>query len=692
MPLTSVTVRPGVNTMMTLSQNEAGISRSNLVRYQQSMIQKYGGWQQYYPVAIGSTIKELWGWEGLTGNKYLGIGATQSLSVIFSGANTVITPQTATTNPPPNFTVSTAAGQQYTVTVIDNGSSANLLTTVFFNTPVSVGNLLLSGAYPVTAALGANSYQITSSVACTVSAASTGLIPFFTLSAGSPAIQVDLPNNNYPAAATGLYEQFIAPTNLGGITIQGPYSVTSVINSASFIINSPIAASSAATGYMNGGFAQLKYYYTVGSPSALGYGLGYWGGSSAIPPATSPSSLWSGYGTGGLSPAGGGTPITATDWSLVNWGEALLACASNGPIYVWSSNIGYSTASVIPTAPFFNGGIFVSQPQQILVAWGSVQSTGTQDPLIVRWSDALDYTSWTPTSQNWAGSFHIPTGSLIRGGIQSAQLGIIWTDIDVYVMQNVGQPIVFGFQKVGAGCGLIGMHAMGILNGQVYWMGTNNFFVLGPNGVVPITCPVWNFIFQNIDVNNIAKVRCAVNNTFNEISWFFPAINGTGENTLYVKHNVVENEWDYGTLGRSAWIDVTVLGNPIGADLSGIIWQHEQGYNAGTVAMDSTFQTGYWNIADGNEMVFVDWIVPDMTFAPYAGSATSASLNLTFYATDYPSGPVRTYGPYVYNNTTQYINTRIRGRLMSMKVEGMDLNTFWRIGRIRYRYAPDGRY
>ncbi len=51
---------------MTLAQNEAGVSQAQLVRYQQGMIQKYGGWSQYYPVTIGSTIKELFGWQGVT--------------------------------------------------------------------------------------------------------------------------------------------------------------------------------------------------------------------------------------------------------------------------------------------------------------------------------------------------------------------------------------------------------------------------------------------------------------------------------------------------------------------------------------------------------------------------------------------------------------------------------------------------
>ena len=148
MPMTSVRLRPGVNTMMTLSQNEAGVSQSNLVRYQQGMIQKYGGFSQYYPLALGSTIRELWGWQGLTGNKYLGVGTTGSagsgaLSVISQGSNIDITPQTATTNNPPNF--STSSGSNI-VTIVDANSSATVFTTIYLNTPVAVGGLLLNGA------------------------------------------------------------------------------------------------------------------------------------------------------------------------------------------------------------------------------------------------------------------------------------------------------------------------------------------------------------------------------------------------------------------------------------------------------------------------------------------------------------------------------------------------------------------
>jgi hypothetical protein len=675
--MTSVTLRPGVNTMMTLSQNEAGVSQSNLVRYQQGMIQKYGGWSQYFPIAIGSTIHELFGWQGLLGNSYLGVGAQNSLSVITSGgagSNTDITPQTLLFDNPPNFSISSGSN---VVTIVDAGSSVTTFDAVYFNTPVAIGNLLINGGpYQINSVLGASSYTILSSIAASTTITSSGILPTFAVSSGSAQVIVTLPNNNFPATL-GLDQQFIAPTSVGGLTIQGPYVVQTVIDSTRFTIAANNQGSSAATATMNGGNAEMQYFYALGPPLTLGYGGGGYGSG--------------GYGTGAAAPAGTGTPITANDWTMANWGETLLACPTGGPIYSWSANSGLFNAAIVPNAPFFNGGIFVSQPQQILVAWGSVQSTGVHDPLVVRWSDALNYNNWVVNSQTWAGSFHISTGSIIRGGIQSAQQGIIWTDIDCYVMQNVGQPIVFGFNLVGSGCGLVGPHAMGVLNGNVYWMGPNNLFELGVGGVRPLPCPVWNFIFQNIDQQHINRVTCAVNSLFNEIAWFFPAFGGLGQNTLYAKLNVTEGEWDYGVLGRSAWIDVTVLGNPIAADLGGVIWQHDTGFNAGTVAMDSSFQTGYWSISDGNELAFVDWIMPDMTWNDFAHESTTASLTLTFFAVDYPGDTPRQYGPYTFSQGTEFINTRIRGRLMSLKVEGADLDSFWRIGRIRYRFAVDGR-
>ena len=161
--------------------------------------------------------------------------------------------------------------------------------------------MLLNGGYAVNAALGSSEYTILSSVAASTTIASSGVVPFFAVSSGSALVTVTLPNNNY-TTTTGLYQQFIAPTTLGGITIQGSYTIASIIDSTSFKINASNQGSSAATGYMNGGNAQIKYFYTIGPPGSLGFGGGGFGDG--------------GFGSGASAPVGSGTPIMATDWSL----------------------------------------------------------------------------------------------------------------------------------------------------------------------------------------------------------------------------------------------------------------------------------------------------------------------------------------------------------------------------------------
>ena len=48
--------------------------------------------------------------------------------------------------------------------------------------------------------------------------------------------------------------------------------------------------------------------------------------------------------TGTAAPAGTGTPITATDWSLDNWGSFLIANPRGGGIYYWDPAGGFQVA------------------------------------------------------------------------------------------------------------------------------------------------------------------------------------------------------------------------------------------------------------------------------------------------------------------------------------------------------------
>jgi hypothetical protein len=674
MPWGAIQLKPGVDVQKTLSDNEAGVSLSQMIRYKEGLIQTYGGWSPYISGTILSTVRDLHPWQDVTGVQHLAVAATANLVVITAGSQQDITPQQTTTNPTPSFSVSSGSAA---VTVNDPNANASVLNTVYFNTPVAVGGFLLNGAYPIQTVLSTGSYIITSSVTASVTASSSGQLPVFTTTNNSPKVTVTLPNNGF-SAISGLFQQFIAPTTVAGQTIRGKYQITSIIDTTSFTINLTIAASAGATATMNASLAQLVYYVTLGPlPQGSGFGVGGFGSG--------------GFGIGSAQTGTAGTPITATDWTQDNWGEVLLSCPFNGPIYQWAPDLGNQNAQVVNQAPFFNGGIFISMPQQILVAWRSVQTTGAQDNLIVKWSNALDYTNWTISNQTTAGAFHIPTGSVIVGGLQCPQFALISTDIDVWTMTYVGGTVIFNFTRVGNGCGWISSHACGILSGNPYWMGTNNFFTLGANGVAPLPCTVWDAVFQNLSPGLLTKVRVAINSPFNEVMWLYPSANSMGECDSYVKVHIEgqEYEWDYGTIDRTAWVDVSILGMPIGCDHSGQLFQHETGTSIIGAGLPS-FQTGWWTIGEGQEFGFIDLIIPDFDFG-LRSATPGATIQITFFGVDHPDDTPITYGPYTVSSTTGFINCRIRNRLLSAVITSNAGSEFWRLGRIRFRFGQSGR-
>jgi hypothetical protein len=89
--------------------------------------------------------------------------------------------------------------------------------------------------------------------------------------------------------------------------------------------------------------------------------------------------------------------------------------------------------------------------------------------------------------------------------------------------------------------------------------------------------------------------------------------------------------------------------------------------------------------------MFVDQIWPDMKWGYFNGAQT-AQVFISFEVCDYPGQTPLVYGPYVMTQSTTYITPRFRGRLVSIKIESNDVGSFWRIGNIRYRVQPDGKY
>ena len=708
MPHASLKLKPGIDTNETPTLNEAGLSVSNLIRFIPDrngfgLIQKLGGWTKYYAGQMVATVRAIWAWEDTNASKWLAVGTNSrvsngqaQLAVLngVMGTNGITTATTLTDITPRLLSddvtaaASTTAGSPI-VTITDATSPGiTPYDTVYIAVPIAVGGLVLFGQYPVYANAGSTQYTVLAldifgNLQSAPSTSTTTTVPSFTTVSGASSVTVTLAGHGYFAGSTF---PVLVSTVVGGITFYGNYIVQSVTSSSQFTIQASNAATSSTTASENAGNARFVYAIGVGpSIAATGYGIGGYG--------------IGGYGTGSPVVATSGTPINATSWSFDNWGQILIACptdtVSNGipmsGIYQWDPTSNAPTATLIPQAPTVNDGCFVAMPERQIIAWGSTFN-GVQDPLLIRWCDLNNFNSWTASITNQAGSYRLPKGSRIVGCIQGPQQGLIWTDIAIWSMQYINQPLVYGFNEIGTGCGLIAKKAAASLSGVVYWMGQSQFYKLDGGGVTPIACPVWDVIFQDLDMSNLDKIRIAPNSRFGEIAWYYPTKGNGGEISAYVKYNVYLQTWDFGTLSRTAWINESVLGPPIGADpISGYLYQHETSPDADGQPLLASFSTGYFALSEADVKTFIDQVWPDMKWGYYNG-AQNATVNLTFNVTDYSGQTPTAFGPYSLTNDTTFISPRLRGRLVQINLNSSDVGSWWRIGNIRYRFQPDGKF
>lgn len=678
MPWASIKLNPGLNVELTETANQAGYTSIDLGRFKNGMFQKIGGWTKYYPNAVDGVPKCLHAWQDLAGNKRLAVGTTTDLDDITSGHYQNVAPQTYTTNTAVNL--ATTIGSPI-VTIVDTHiSTITSYDAVYFNTPISVGGLILSGIYQVASNLTATSYTIiAASNAPSTAAAPSGAVPAFTTVNGAATVKITL-----TAHGLAIGYDFVLPLamTIGGLTLQGRYIVASIVDADNFTVTAPHAAtSSAGPTNMNGGSAGFTYYIAIG-PQASGnaYNSSTYGSGS--------------YGTGSSITGQSGTSIAATDWTLDNWGELLISCPEDGAIYYWGPASGFQNSSIIASAPIFNSGAFVSIAQQVIVAFGSTAQANVglyQDPLLVRWCDVGNFFDWTGTIVNQAGTYRIPTGSKLVGGASTPHRNLLWTDLDLWSMDYIGAALAFGFNKVGSNCGLIAKHAHAQLSDIVYWMGAGAFFYLTSSGVQQIPCPVWDAVFQDLDLANANKCIAGSNTLFSEIMFFYPSLSGgLGRCDKYAKYNAVEGVWDIGNLQRTSWINQSVVGNPVSSTQAGLIYTHDSGNDSDKDPLLSSFETGYFFIDEGREIVFVDRIFPDFRWGLYNGSA-NATIDVLISTVMYPGDTPVTYGPFAITQASQYISKRFRARQIKLKFSSSDIGSFWRLGLVRVRWAPDGR-
>jgi len=455
------------------------------------------------------------------------------------------------------------------------------------------------------------------------------------------------------------------------------YFQVSVINTHSFAIE--VSTSAAATSATTGGNISVNLYLAAGRASneqVGGWGTGGWGGAFGW--GTSPSGIYT---------------LPLRQWSFDHWGTEVLGVPSGGGLYLWSPQIGLSNRMTLVTAaPSISQLVHVTDARHV-VLYGTHDTVGAYDSLLIRWSSQEDYDDWVPSATNTSGDYRLPTaGSEIISVVDASDKQIILTDTDVFSQNYIGGNDVFGFIKVAENCGAIARHATVAYAGVLYWMGRNGQFYMFGGRVEPVACPVLRYVFDNLDTAHLGKIYAGTNSKFDEIIWFYTSLDSTdGENDRYVIYNTQERHWSIGALRRNAWQDSSTYTNPLAAGPEDWgLFYHENGYSDNGTPLTAYLESAYFDMKGGDDIMFLSKVAPDFTHT-LSGAAYTGSLSITLKGRKYPGGAIVTKGPYLVNAATEKFNPRLRAREVAIRLDSSSLTEAWRLGQFRAAFASDGK-
>jgi hypothetical protein len=629
MPLTKLQFRPGINREITSYSNEGGWFDCDKIRFRFGFPEKIGGWTRALNSTFLGSCRALHVWRTLGLETYLGVGTNLKYYLESGNAYNDITPIRETTSAGDVTFTAVDGSSVITVTDVDHGAGPNDFVT--FSGAVSLGG-------DITADVLNQEYQI--------------------------ATIVDL--DTYTILAR-------APASLSDITIDGVYSPTLVV------------ANSSDSG--DGGAAVVgEYQINTGLDTSV-FGTG-WGAGP-----------WS-RGTWGSAATVDLVQDTLRLWRHDNFGEDLLFNVVNGGIYYWDSSAGLTTRGVELSSlsganltPTVAAQILVSDIDRHVIAFGCdpLNNPGVQDPLLIRFSSQESLTDWEPRATNTAGDLRIGSGSKIVAAVKTRQQTLVFTDTALYAMQYLGPPFTFGIGRLSENITIQSPNAAVAVDDRVFWMGRNEFYLF--DGVVNrIPCTVRDYVFSDINVDQVEKVYAGANTQNSEIWWFYPSANST-QNDRYVIYNYLEKAWYYGTIARTAWLDRGLNQLPLATGPAGALYEHELGYDDGSTnpasPIEAFVQSSPIDIGDGEQLIFMRRMLPDVDFRN--SEAESPSIDVTTRVRNFNSGNFLKTTTSTVDENTEQVHLRLRGRQFTVKAASDGLEVGWRLGSLRYDLRSDGR-
>ena len=724
MSLINFEIAPGIDKQNTTKGAENRWIDSTNVRFRYGLPEKIGGWSSLVSDSIVGVVRAQKSFIDTTGNRYIALGTDKFLLLFFEGQLHDITPYDSTR-------------QQTSATLATTDESTSILITAGSAHGASVGDIIqldsvtlpsgtgLSASnfedkvYMINTVPSTTTFTITSSAAATatVSAGGSTTVEFFFI----VGPQKQTYGYGWGVSTWGGTISDAATTTVNEALDNSETTIT-LTNGNIFPSAGTILIEDELITYTG----RSTHDLTGCTRGSLGTTAVAHDDGTAVVNATD-------YNAWGDAVAAGQVNLEPGLWSLDNFGEVLVATVANGKTFTWnpSATTPLTTRAALDTTNFLTGNnptasrlTLISPTTRHLIHFGTettIGTTTTQDDMFIRFSESEDINSYTPSVTNTAGTQRLQDGTKIVGALKAKENILIWTDNALYTMKFVGSPFIFGFEQVGTNCGLIGKNAAVEVDGVAYWMSTKGFFIYDGT-VKTLPCSVEDDVYNNLDTTKGQQVVAGLNNLFSEVTWWYtesPSPSAGGDfNNKAVTYNYAESAqvpggiWYTNSEPRTSWIDANLYPKPhatkfddtgtgtfpiiLGEDGLGktIYFEHEVGTDqvnedGSVTTIVSDIQSYDFDLQTetgaGEKFVSVSRFIPD--FKNLNGDAT-----VTLSVKRYPSEDSisSTHSPFTITSSTDKIDTRARGRYVSVKIANIDINQEWRYGTLTLDVKPDG--
>lgn len=222
------------------------------------------------------------------------------------------------------------------------------------------------------------------------------------------------------------------------------------------------------------------------------------------------------------SKAGGYSAASEGRWDFTVWKDKVLATNFvNNPQQITFGNSQFSDL----TTDFKSKTITVVRD---FVVHGNTNDSSDGDvPSRVRWSAFNDETDYTVSESTLSDYQDLKTSGILR--IFGGEYGVVFQDQGVVRMTFVGAPVVFQFDEVLPGIGLIGAGAATQVGDTIYFLSNKGFYVLEQGARArPIGAgKVDRFVLDDINDTKFHRITCTADPKSQRVFWSYPQ---SGEN------------------------------------------------------------------------------------------------------------------------------------------------------------------